>query len=136
MVSLRLLKEAHMASSPPTDRERGSFAEEALRLGGKSEEEVRRMGAMDKADEQVEALFAKNHRTTASPIHRAIWEKEVPLELFAPPPQPASHPADAVMRRSLEVTRRRVDSNTLRDTKTTISTDSLQELAGAAHRGP
>src|SRR6266478_4488926 len=134
MVSLPLLKEAHMASSPPTDRERGSFAEEALRLGGKSEEEVRRMGAMDKADEQVEALFAKNHRTTASPIHRAIWEKEVPLELFAPPPpQPASHPADAVMQRSLEVTLRRVDSNTLRDTKNKISNDTLQDLAGAGY---
>src|SRR5437868_9219626 len=98
-----------MASSLPTDRERASFAEEALRLGGKSDEEVRRMGAMDKADEQVEAMFAKNHQTTASPIHRAVWEKELPLELFAPPPQPAIHPADAIMQRSLEVTRRRVE---------------------------
>ncbi|MFL5340272.1 MAG: acyl-CoA dehydrogenase family protein [Gemmataceae bacterium] len=124
-----------MASSPPTDRERASFAEEALRLGGKSEEEVRRMGAMDKADEQVEAMFAKNHRTTASPIHRAVWEKDVPLELFAPLPPAASHPADAVMQRSLEVTKRRVDSGTLRDSKNKISNDSLQELAGAGYWG-
>src|SRR5437868_12440748 len=115
-----------MASSLPTDRERASFAEEALRLGGKSEEEVRRMGAMDKADEQVEAMFAKNHRTTASPVHRAVWEKDVPLELFAPPPPPASHAADAVMQRSLEVTRLRVESNTLRDAKSKISNDALQ----------
>jgi hypothetical protein len=35
-----------------------SFAETALRLGGKSDEEARRTGAIDKADEQVEALFA------------------------------------------------------------------------------
>src|SRR5262245_57084499 len=34
-----------------------SFAETAMRLGGKSEEEARRMGAVDKADEQVESLF-------------------------------------------------------------------------------
>ena len=124
-----------MASSPATERERASFAEEALRLGGKSEEEVRRMGAMDKADEQVEALFARNHRTTASPIHRAVWEKDVPLELFAPPPQPASHPADAVMQRSLEVTKKRVEANTLRDAKNKISNDSLQDLAGAGYWG-
>ena len=32
-----------------------SFAETALRLGGKSDDEVRRMGAMDKADDQVES---------------------------------------------------------------------------------
>ena len=60
------MKETAMSTSTPTEPERASFAEEALRLGGKSEEEVRRMGAMDKADEQVETMFARNHQTTAS----------------------------------------------------------------------
>src|SRR5579864_627493 len=41
------LRNHPMATSPT---ERASFAEEALRLSGKSEEEIRRMGAMDKAD--------------------------------------------------------------------------------------
>src|SRR5262245_25975718 len=102
-----------MASAP--EREKASFAEEALRLGGKSEEEVRRMGAVDKADEQVEAMFARNHRTTASPVHRAVWEREVPLDLFAPPAQEAAHAADKVMERSLEIVRRRANSNMLFD---------------------
>ncbi len=125
-----------MASvTPPADREAASFAEEALRLGGKSEEEIRRMGAMDKADEQVEAMFARNHQTTASPVHRAVWEKEVPLDLFAPPPPAVSHPSDVVMQRSLEVTRRRVESNTLRDERSKVSEDSMRELGQAGYWG-
>ena len=47
-----------MSAAPNTQRENQSFAETALRMGGKSDEEVRRTGAMDKADEQVEKLFA------------------------------------------------------------------------------
>src|SRR5262245_42413114 len=89
------------------------------------------MGAVDKADEQVEAMFAKNHQTTASPIHRAVWEKQVPLELFAPPPLAPTHPCDAVMKRSLEITRKRVENGTLRDARSKVSNETLQELAGA-----
>ena len=125
-----------MASvTPPANRETASFAEEALRLGGKSEEEIRRMGAMDKADEQVEAMFARNHQTTASPVHRAVWERDVPLELFATPPAAASHPADVVMQRSLEVTRRRVESKTLRDERSKVSEESMRELGQAGYWG-
>ncbi len=124
-----------MASATPTERERASFAEEALRLGGKSEEEVRRMGAVDKADDQVDAMFAKNHQTTASPIHRAVWEKQVPLELFSPPPLATSHPCDAVMKRSLDITRKRVQTGTLRDARSKVSNETLRELAGAGYWG-
>lgn len=53
---------------PPSsaDGEQQSFAETALKLGGKSDEEARRTGVIDKADDQVEALFAPQYRTTAS----------------------------------------------------------------------
>ncbi len=55
--------------------EKESFAETALKLGGKSEEEARRTGAIDRADDQVEALFAaRSIRPTNSPIHRAVWD--------------------------------------------------------------
>src|SRR5882762_2948375 len=66
---------------PDTQRENQSFAETALRLGGKSDEEIRRTGAMDKADEQVEKLFSRQHQTASSPIHRAVWDQAVPVEL-------------------------------------------------------
>jgi hypothetical protein len=46
-----------MSTSTQPDREQQSFAETALRLGGKTEEEARRTGALDKADDQVESLF-------------------------------------------------------------------------------
>src|ERR1043166_2061204 len=78
--------EAVMSAAPQTEQEKQSFAEAALRLGGKSEEEAKRMGAVDKADEQVETLFAPQYQTSQSPIHRAIWDGKAPLELFAPPP--------------------------------------------------
>ena len=87
------------------EKETQSFAETAMRMGGKSEEEAKRMGAVDKADEQVDLLF--RHQTAASPIHRAIWEGKAPLELFMPPPAPASLPCDGVMAKSLALIRRR-----------------------------
>ena len=67
-----------------------SFAEEALRLSGKSEEETRRTGAVDKADEQVESMFAPQYQTANSPVHRAVWERRLPLELFTYAPTPPS----------------------------------------------
>src|ERR1700722_13098575 len=106
-----------------------SVAESALGLGGKSDEEARRMGAVDKADEQVETLFAPQYQTSSSPIHKAIWDGKVPLELFAPPPLPASAPCDAAMERSFEVVRRRREQKTLLDSQHKISPETIAELA-------
>src|SRR5437773_3559343 len=103
-----------MSISTPPGRD-PSFAETALRLGGKSEEEARRTGAVDRADEQVEALFAPQYQTVNSPIHRAVWGGNAPVELFAPQELPASAPCDAAMEKSLAVVRRRLESGTLRD---------------------
>src|SRR5262245_51367958 len=122
-----------MSTTPTTDR--ASFAETALRLGGKSEEEVRRLGAMDKADEQVETLFAERLRTASSPVHRAVWDGRVPLDLFAPPPLAASAPCDATMELSLEIVRRRLETNTLYDEAGKISPATIEELAGAGYWG-
>src|SRR5262245_64392604 len=97
---------------PQMEPETQSFAETALRLSGKTEEEARRLGAVDKADEQVETLFAPQYQTVNSPVHKAVWDGRVPLELFAPPP-PASHPCDAAMERSLEVVSRRAEQKSL-----------------------
>src|SRR5262245_61850462 len=106
-----------MSAAPDTEREKQSFAETALRLGGKSEEEARRMGAMDKADEQVETLYAERLRTTSSPVHRAVWDGTVPIDLFTPPPLPVSAPCDAAMERSLEVVRKHHENGTIYDEK-------------------
>ena len=121
--------------STATDKEKESFAEAALRLGGKSEEEARRMGAVDKADEQVETLFAPQYQTSSSPVHRAIWDGKAPLELFAPPPLPASHPCDAVMERALAITSRRRADQTLFNAERKLSAETIAELAEAGYWG-
>src|SRR5438105_12290772 len=93
-----------MSTTTP-ESERQSFAETAMRLSGKTEDEARRMGAVDKADEQVEALFEPQYQTVNSPIHKAVWDGAVPLELFLPELPTAAHPSDAAMERSLAVVR-------------------------------
>src|SRR5262245_21791479 len=122
-------------STTPTEQERQSFAEAALRLSGKSEEEARRMGAVDKADEQVEQLFAQRYQTSHSPAHRAVWDARVPLELFNPPPLSETAPCDAAMQRSLEVVRHRRDKRWLLDENFKINKDVFRELAEAGYWG-
>src|SRR5438093_4716006 len=112
-----------------------SFAEEALRLSGKSEEESRRTGAVDKADEQVESMFAAQYQTTNSPVHRAVWDRHLPLELFAPPPLPAQAACDASMSQCLEIVRRHRLANDLLDEKGKLSKKLLDELAAAGYWG-
>src|ERR1700733_8418788 len=93
-------KEVRVNASTNSTPDRQSFAETAMRLGGKSDEEARRLGAMDRADEQVETLFAPQYQTVNSPVHRAIWDGDAPLELFGPPVLPDTAPCDAAMQRS------------------------------------
>jgi len=124
-----------MTPTTPTERPDTSFAETALRLGGKGDEEVRRMGAMDRADEQVETLFAPQYQTSSSPVHRAVWEGKVPLELFQPPPLPAMHPADQVMERSLAVAKRCRDAGQLFNQDNKLSEETVGELAEAGYWG-
>src|SRR5215471_19526028 len=104
-----------MSTSPTTGRDQQSFAETALRLSGKTEEESRRTGAVDRADEQVESLFAAQYQTIHSPVHRAVWDDRVPFDLFMSPELPASASCDAAMERSLEIVRKRRDAGTLFD---------------------
>jgi alkylation response protein AidB-like acyl-CoA dehydrogenase len=125
-----------VSTSTDTDGERQtSFAEEALRLGGKTEEEARRTGAVDRADDQVEALFAAQYQTVHSPVHRAVWEGRTPLDLFAPPPLPSSAPCDEAMAKSLDIVRRRRGEGRLYDERGKVAADLLQELAGAGYWG-
>src|SRR5437870_2366594 len=121
--------------STATEQERQSFAETALRLGGKTEDEARRMGAVDKADEQVESLFSPQYQTANSPVHRAVWDKNVPLELFEPPTLPSTAPCDAAMDRSFEVVKKRFESGTFYDEKGKICSTIYDELAKAGYWG-
>lgn len=114
-----------------------SFAAEALKLSGKSEDEVRRMGAVDTADDRVEALFAARYQTVNSPIHKAIWTTSPVAEEFACDADLAepSLAAAQVMDASLEVVRRHVRAGTLLDDSRKIRSEVMKELGTAGYWG-
>jgi len=112
-----------------------SFAETALKLGGKSDDEARRTGAIDKADDQVEALFAPQYQTINSPVHRAVWDRVLPIELFSSNAPQTPPDVQRVMDDSLTVVRRHREAGTVLDEHHKISDQLLGELAGAGYWG-
>ena len=112
--------------------EAASFAETALKLGGKSAEEARRTGAIDRADDQVEALFAPQYQTVNSPVHRAVWDRGVPVELFQGRTPETPPDVQKVMDgQSLDVVRRHREAGTLLNEQDKIA-DAVLERSGAA----
>jgi alkylation response protein AidB-like acyl-CoA dehydrogenase len=123
--------------SPPSNRpqEDTSFAETALRLGGKSADEARRTGAIDTADDQVEALFAPEYQTVNSPAHRAVWDRGVPANLFqSAPPKTPPH-VQKVMDDSLAVVQRHKKASTLLNDEGKIAESVLNDLAAVGYWG-
>ena len=112
-----------------------SFAETALRLGGKSADEAQRTGKIDTADDQVEAMFAEQYQTSASPIHRAIWDREIPAELFQFRSSAMADSINLAMNRAVGMVRRRKESGRLLDHENKISDDTLHDLASTGYWG-
>src|SRR3954462_6509149 len=98
-----------------------TFVETALKLGGKSEEEARKTGSLDRADEQVESLYAPRYQTAHSPIHRAVWDQEFPSELFQTRPSVVPADCEKVMPRALDLIRRHRTEKSLLDVNRKIS---------------
>ncbi len=117
------------------DGEGTSFAETALKLGGKSDDEARRTGAIDSADDQVEKLFARQYQTVNSPAHRAVWDRGVPVNLFASVPVETPADVQAVMDASIEIVRRHRDARTLHNDEGKIADIVLAELGAAGYWG-
>jgi alkylation response protein AidB-like acyl-CoA dehydrogenase len=120
---------------PRATDEGTSFAETALKLGGKSADEAKRTGQIDRADDQVEHLFQAQYQTVNSPVHRAVWDRKFPIELFQakgiePPPRVAK-----VMFESTEVVRRHRTAGTILDENRKISSQVLRELGEVGYWG-
>ncbi len=125
-------------SNPPTpsaEDQEVSFAETALKLGGKSEDEARRTGAIDKADDQVESLFAPQYQTVNSPAHRAIWQRQVPIEEFLSTPPKPSAEVEQIMKASLDVVRRHIQAGTIENEEGRVREEVLAELGEAGYWG-
>ncbi|TWT98464.1 acyl-CoA dehydrogenase family protein [Stieleria varia] len=112
-----------------------SFAEVALRLGGASEEEAKRTGVLDTADDQVEDLFATKYQTVSSPIHRAVWDRRVDTETFRPSLSLPSEAVQRVIDRSVEITRMHRDRGTLFNSAGKITDEVMMDLADAGYWG-
>ncbi len=115
--------------------QQASFAETALKLGGKSDDEARRTGAIDKADDQVEALFAAQYQTVNSPVHQAVWDRHLPVELFTSRPPVTPPEVSKVMEDSLAVMRRHRAAATIYDEHRKISNRVMEDLAQAGYWG-
>ena len=120
------------AASPSNEE---SFAEVALRLGGASEDEAKRTGAVDTADDQVDALFAPQYKTINSPIHRAVWDSKVPTELFYSDLPVGSSVVESVVQKSLTIVQRHRDVGSLVNEQGKISDVVLSELGDAGYWG-
>ena len=108
-----------------------------MRLGGKSDDEARRMGAVDAADERVEELYAPRYQTSASAIHRAVWDEDLPVDMFGfdAPHKPFSDAAAAVMERSFQIVKNHVERGTMIGDNGKIPDNVIEELASAGYWG-
>ena len=112
-----------------------TFVETALKLGGKSEEEARTTGTVDRADDQVDALFAARYQTANSPAHRVVWDREAPIDLFLPKPPATSAASEKIMERSLEAVKRNKAQETLYGADNKVSDSVLKDLSEAGYWG-
>jgi alkylation response protein AidB-like acyl-CoA dehydrogenase len=128
-----------MASqAPETENQKNeddNFVETALKLGGKSSDEVTKTGAIDRADDQMEDLFAKKYQTIGSPAHRAVWDNEFPTSQFQPKYTEASAKGQQVMDASIEVVKRRKKAGNFLNENKKIHDDTFQELADVGYWG-
>ena len=86
-------------------------------------------------DQRGEAISERRMDLEASPIHRAVWDTEVPVELFTV--DGSSMPPEVRLRldRSLDIVRRRRRAGALYDARGIVSDDTIRELAGAGYWG-
>jgi alkylation response protein AidB-like acyl-CoA dehydrogenase len=112
-----------------------SFAETALTLGGKSAEEARRTGDIDRADDEVEKLFQEKYQTVHSPVHVAVWERHTPIEHFQDSEEHTPADVQKVMDDSVEVVRRHRQAGTLMNADAKICENVMRDLGGVGYWG-
>ncbi|HVU89705.1 MAG TPA: acyl-CoA dehydrogenase family protein [Pirellulales bacterium] len=125
-----------MSQTRSSESDAETFVEASLKLSGKSAEEARSTGAIDRADEHVESFFEARYQTTASPIHRAVWDHNFPLELFQPTAPPRPTPAcQKTMEESLSIVRRHIAAGSLLDERGKLWPHVFAELGAAGYWG-
>lgn len=88
----RLLKQQEATGAAQGDE--GGLLSDAAKVFGADDNrkvEARQLDQLDKAEDAVEANYAKEHRTSASPVHGWVWDRKgaVDTEVFnQPEPSP------------------------------------------------
>ena len=127
---------AKSTENPTSDSEnQESFAETALKLGGKSADEARRTGAIDSADDNVESLFKEQYQTVNSPAHRAVWDRGLPVELFQSIPSEAPADVRKVMDDAVNTVHRHRADGTLMDENKKLTQTVLDDLGDVGYWG-
>ena len=112
-----------------------SFAETAFKLSGKSDDEARRIGAIDIADDQVEKLFKPQYQTVNSPAHRAIWDRGVPVDDFMPGKEHTPADVQTVMDDSVALVERHRKAGTLFNEDKKLAENVLADLGEVGYWG-
>ena len=109
-----------------------SFAETAMEMAGKSAEEVKTIGQIDAADDDVEKLFAERHKTVNSPIHKAVWG-EIDINQFSVSSTDLT--GSDVMDRSYDILKKHKEAGTSLGEDGKHSSEMIQELSEAGYFG-
>ncbi len=117
------------------ETEAKTFVEVALTLGGKSAEEARTTGTLDRADDQVEDLFSPQYQTSNSPAHLAVWSHTLPVDLFRSSPTNVPESCRKVMDDSLATVKRHKAAGTLLNDHAKVSDEVLHDLAHDGYWG-
>lgn len=107
-----------------------SFAETALEVAGKTQEEAQRTGKIDQADDNVEEFFKL--KTSDGPAHRAIWAKE---KMSAFKGEEVSIENKSNLQCCLDLLNIRKNSNTLYDETGKIHQSVLDDLSSFGYWG-
>jgi alkylation response protein AidB-like acyl-CoA dehydrogenase len=106
-----------------------------MQLAGKTEEEAKRTGAVDRVDDQVEALFAAQYKTSNSPVHKAVWESKIDINLFSTPKLEEEKLTLAAMTKSIAVIKEHKKNGTIFDANGKIAAQVLKDLGEAGYWG-
>lgn len=113
----------------PHDR---SFPETGLPQHDTSDQEVDRA---DLAGDERNKHFPPQYQSAASPVHRAVWERRVPIELFATASQAAAPAAAEAMERSLQLVRQARHAQSLYGPDGIIRQRLIDQLGDAGYWG-
>ncbi len=110
--------------------------ETVLRQAGKDATEIKSTSQMDSVDSQSDFNPGVQFGSEDSPIFRAIWSNQVPLDLFAASQLEAASPRYAeVLTKSVELVSQHYDEQTLYGEDGKLSLELLEQLAQTGYFG-